>query len=47
MNDFETQLILQLTRIADVLELTQDNDLVGSFSGIELCLSRIADEMES
>jgi len=46
MNDFETQLIFQLTRIANVLELIQDNDYVGSLSGIELCLSRVADEIE-
>jgi hypothetical protein len=46
MNEFETQLISQLTRIADVLELIQDNDTVGSLAGIELCLSRVATEIE-
>ena len=47
MNDFQfAELLFQLTRIANVLENIQDNDTVGSLAGIELCLSRVATEME-
>ena len=45
MNEFETQLISQLTRIADALELIMDNDL-GSLAGIEMCLSNIGEVLK-
>jgi hypothetical protein len=44
-NEQITELLKQITRIADVLELMQDSDL-GSLSGIEVCLNRLAEGIE-
>ena len=43
--ELNIELLVQLKRIADSLEMMQDSDL-GSLSGIEVCLNRLAEGIE-